>query len=162
MSGLESLRSSESGALGSMIEHKVQMADGPERISVKHRKCWGTLFSGRFTRLTLFSVAVNHGSTLEFSTIFGAARGAKAAAEAGKRLIGIVMSFGEEDQELKSVYIKESITKQADINHIQRVENRYWRGVRIRSDQGELKQAITISILIVTSPVFLERGVGGS
>lgn len=72
------------------------MADEPERISVKQRKCWGTLFSGRFTRFTRFNVAVNHGSTLEFSTIFGAARGAKAAAEAGKRVMGIVMSFGEE------------------------------------------------------------------
>lgn len=83
--------------MGSMIEHKVQMADEPERISVKHRKCWGTLFNGRFTRFTRFNVAVNHGSTLEFSTIFGVARGAKAAAEAGKRVIGIVMLFDEEE-----------------------------------------------------------------
>lgn len=104
------------------MEHNVQMADGAERVSVKHRKCWGTLFNGRFTRLIRFSVAVNHGSTLEFSTIFGVARGAKAAAEAGKRVIGIVTSWWGGDQELKSVYINENTKKQVDINHIQRVK----------------------------------------
>lgn len=67
------------------------MADGDERVSVKHRKCCGTLFSGRFTRFILFNVAVNHGSTLVFRTTFGAARGAKAAAEAGSNTGGIVV-----------------------------------------------------------------------
>jgi hypothetical protein len=72
-----------------MSEHKVQIADGADRISVKHRKCWGTLFNGLLTRFIRFSVAVNQGSTLEFSTIFGVARGAKAAADAGKSVMGI-------------------------------------------------------------------------
>jgi hypothetical protein len=72
-----------------MSEHKVQIADGADRISVKHRKCWGTLFNGLLTRFIRFSVAVNQGSTLEFSTMFGVARGAKAAADAGKSVMGI-------------------------------------------------------------------------
>lgn len=72
-----------------MREHSDHMADGDERVSVKHRKCCGTLFSGRFTRFILFKVAVNHGSTLVFRTTFGAARGAKAAAEAGRSIGGI-------------------------------------------------------------------------
>lgn len=66
------------------------MADGAESVSVRHRKCCGTLFNGRFIRFILFKVAVNHGSTLVFRTIFGVARGAKAAAEAGKSIVGIV------------------------------------------------------------------------
>jgi hypothetical protein len=72
-----------------MSEHKVQIADGADRISVKHRKCWGTLFNGLLTRFIRFRVAVNQGSTLEFSTRFGVARGAKAAADAGKSVMGI-------------------------------------------------------------------------
>ena len=104
------------------MEHKVQMADGAERISVRHRKCWGTLFSGRFTRLTRFNVAVNQGSTLEFSTMFGVARGAKAAAEAGKRVIGIVTSFAEEGSGAEVGIYQRKDDKQVDINHIQRVE----------------------------------------
>lgn len=88
-SGFESFRSSESGALGNMIEESVHIAEGDERVSVKHLKCCGTLFNGLLTRFILFNVAVNHGSTLVFSTMFGVARGAKAAAEAGKRLVGM-------------------------------------------------------------------------
>lgn len=37
-----------------------------------------------------FKVAVNHGSTLELRTTLGAERGAKAAADAGSRVIGIM------------------------------------------------------------------------
>lgn len=90
MRGFESFRSSASGALGSMREHSVHIADGDERVSVKHRKCCGTLFSGLLIRLILFNVAVNHGSTLVFNTMFGVARGAKAAAEAGKSTVGMI------------------------------------------------------------------------
>lgn len=124
MSGLSSLRSAESGARGSMSEHSVQMADGPERISVKHRKCCGTLFKGRLTRLTRFSVAVNHGSTFEFSTMFGAALGAKAAAEAGKSVMGIVTSGWIRDEGSGTeavIYHRENkqADKQMDINQVQ-------------------------------------------
>lgn len=71
------------------------MADGDDRVSVKHRKCCDTLFSGRLIRFTLFRVAVNHGSTLEFRTMVGADRGAKAAAEAGNNTGGILMVLCE-------------------------------------------------------------------
>lgn len=90
MRGFESFRSSASGALGSMTEHNVHIADGDERVSVKHLKCCGTLLSGLLIRLILFNVAVNHGSTLVFNTIFGVARGAKAAAEAGNSTVGMI------------------------------------------------------------------------
>lgn len=39
MRGFESFRSSASGALGSMTEHSVHIADGDESVSVKHLKC---------------------------------------------------------------------------------------------------------------------------
>lgn len=90
MRGLESFRSSASGALGSITEHRVHIADDDDRVSVKHLKCCGTLFSGLLIRFILFSVAVNHGSTLVFNTMFGVARGAKAAAEAGKSTVGMI------------------------------------------------------------------------
>lgn len=66
------------------------MAFSDERISVRHLVCWATLFNGRFTRFTLFNVAVIHCSTLELSTTVGEDLGAKAAAEAGSRLVGII------------------------------------------------------------------------
>ena len=69
------------------------MAEGDESVSVKHRKCCETLFNGRLTRFTRLSVAVNQGSTLEFRTMFGVPRGAKAAAEAGSRVMGIVTAL---------------------------------------------------------------------
>lgn len=69
------------------------MANGDESVSVKHRWCCGTLLSGRFTLLTLLSVSVSHRSTLEFRTIFGADRGANAAAEAGSNMGGIVTAL---------------------------------------------------------------------
>lgn len=69
------------------------MAAGADRVSVRHRKCWGTLFKGLFILLILFSVAVNHGSTLVFRTMLGGDRGAKAAAEAGNNVIGIAKMF---------------------------------------------------------------------
>ena len=42
-------------------------------------------------RLTRLRVAVNHGSTLEFRTTLGAERGAKAAADAGNNMVGIMV-----------------------------------------------------------------------
>lgn len=69
------------------------MAEADERVSVRHRTCCGALFRGRF-RFVLFSVAVNHGSTLVLSTIVGGALGAKAAAEAGNKTVGIVGGAG--------------------------------------------------------------------
>lgn len=89
--GFESLRSSESGALGNIIEHKVQIAEADDRVSVKHRKCWGTLFNGLLIRFIRFNVAVSHGSTLVFNTMLGVPRGAKAAAEAGNSIVGIIL-----------------------------------------------------------------------
>lgn len=70
------------------------MAEGDERVSVKHRKCCGTLFNGRFIRFILFNVCVNHGSTLVLRTMFGADRVLKAAAEEGSSSGGIVTAFG--------------------------------------------------------------------
>lgn len=73
-----------------MREVRVQMAVGSDKVSVKHRWCWATLLRGRFTRLTRFSVAVNHGSTLELrTTLTEDARGAKAAADAGSNCGGM-------------------------------------------------------------------------
>ena len=69
------------------------MAVGADKVSVRHRKCWGTLFKGLLILLILFSVAVNHGSTLVFSTMLGGDRGAKAAAEAGNKVIGMAKMF---------------------------------------------------------------------
>ena len=71
------------------MAHSVHMAEGDESVSVRHRVCCGAEFNGRFTRLVLFSVAVNQGSTLVFKTTVGGDRGAKAAAEAGNSCIGI-------------------------------------------------------------------------
>jgi len=76
-----------------MMEHRVHMAVGADRVSVRHRKCWGTLFKGLLILLILFNVAVNHGSTLVFRTMLGGERGAKAAAEAGNNVIGIAKMF---------------------------------------------------------------------
>ena len=69
--------------------HKVQIADGDDSVSVRHRKCCGTLFSGRLTLLILLRVAVSQGSTLLLRTMFGVPRGAKAAAEAGRSVMGM-------------------------------------------------------------------------
>ena len=69
------------------------MAEGDDRVSVKHRKCWETLFKGLFTRFILFSVAVNQGSTLELRTTLGVPRGAKAAADAGSKVMGMVAAY---------------------------------------------------------------------
>jgi hypothetical protein len=66
------------------------MAVGNDSVSVKHLWCWATLLSVRFTRFTRFSVAVNHGSTLELkTTLTEDARGAKAAADAGNNCGGM-------------------------------------------------------------------------
>ena len=72
-----------------MMDQRVHMAGGADRVSGRHRKCCGTLFNGLLILLILFNVAVNHGSTLVFSTILGEDRGAKAAAEAGNNVIGM-------------------------------------------------------------------------
>lgn len=76
------------------MEHRVQIALGDDRVSVKHLVCWLTLLRGRLTRFTLFSVAVSHGSTL-FNTTFGDDRGAKAAADAGSKTVGILTARKE-------------------------------------------------------------------
>ena len=68
--------------------HNVQIADGDDNNSVRQRKCWATLLSGRF-RATLFSVLVKKGSTLVFKTMFGAERAEKAAADEGNNCGGI-------------------------------------------------------------------------
>jgi hypothetical protein len=73
-----------------MIEQSVQIAFDDESVSVRHLVCWATLFRGRLTRLTRFRVAVNHGSTREFSTTLGDDLGAKAAADAGNKTVGIM------------------------------------------------------------------------
>jgi hypothetical protein len=52
--------------------------------------CWGTLFNGRLILLIRFNVAVNQGSTLAFSTTLQSDRGAKAAADAGNNIVGIM------------------------------------------------------------------------
>ena len=84
------MRNSDSGALGNIIEHNVQIAFGDDRISVKQRVCWRTLFRGRLTRLTRLRVAVNHGATFLFKTTLGEDRGANAAAEDGSMTVGIM------------------------------------------------------------------------
>lgn len=73
------------------MEHRVQIALGDDRVSVRHRVCWVTLFRGRLTRLTRFRAAVSHGSTLVFRTTLGDDRGAKAAADEGSRTVGIMI-----------------------------------------------------------------------
>lgn len=67
------------------------MADGDDRVSVRHLKCCGTLFNGRLIRFIRFNVAVNHGSTFVFRTTFGGDRGANAAADAGNSMVGITV-----------------------------------------------------------------------
>lgn len=82
---------SASGHFGNMMEASVQMAFDDERVSVRHLWCWGTLLRGRLTRLMRFRVCVNQGSTLEpRTTLTEEARGAKAAAEAGRSCTGII------------------------------------------------------------------------
>lgn len=71
------------------MEHRVQIAFGEDKVSVRHFVCCVTLFKGRLTRLTRFNVAVSHGSILVFNTTFGEDRGAKAAADDGSRTVGI-------------------------------------------------------------------------
>lgn len=75
------------------MEQRVQMAFWDDRVSVKHRVCCVTLLRGRLTRLTLFNVTVNHGSTREFNTTFGDDLGAKAAADAGSRIVRILAEW---------------------------------------------------------------------
>ena len=71
------------------------MAVGAESVSVRHLWCCVTLFNGRFILFIRLRVAVSHGSTFELSTTFGEPRGAKAAAEAGSRVIGMAEGFLE-------------------------------------------------------------------
>lgn len=73
------------------MEHSDHIAFAPERVSVRHRVCCCTLFNGRLTRFTLFSVCVSHGSAFEARTTLTVDRGAKAAAEAGSNEIGMVL-----------------------------------------------------------------------
>jgi len=74
-----------------MIEQRVHMAEGDDKVSVRQRKCCGTLFNGRLIRFILFRVAVNHGSTFVFRTTFGGDRGANAAADAGNNIVGMTV-----------------------------------------------------------------------
>lgn len=85
-----SWRSSDSGSLGAMSEHNDQIALGDESSSVKHLVTCITLFSGRFTLLTAFIRAVSHGSDFAPSTTLHVDLGAKAAAEAGNNIDGIM------------------------------------------------------------------------
>lgn len=78
-----------------MTQHSVHIAFAEASVSVRHRVCCGTLFRGRFIRLIRLSVAVNHGSTFELRTTLGAERGAKAAAEAGNNMVGIMVDVDE-------------------------------------------------------------------
>jgi hypothetical protein len=80
-----------------MMEHNDHMALGDESVSVRHLVCCITLFKGRLTLLVRFSVAVSHGSALVLRTTLGADRGAKAAADAGNRFIGIMIVGGGEN-----------------------------------------------------------------
>ena len=73
-----------------MIEHSDQIALGDDRVSVRHLVCCGTLFKGRLILLILLRVAVNHGSTFELRTTLHVERVAKAAAEAGNSIAGIM------------------------------------------------------------------------
>jgi hypothetical protein len=73
-----------------MMEAKFQMAFVPDRVSVRHRICCWTLFNGRLTRFILLRVCVSHGSTFVFRTTLTVDLGAKAAAEAGNKDIGMV------------------------------------------------------------------------
>jgi hypothetical protein len=73
-----------------MIDVRVHIAVEDDNVSVKHLWCCGTLLRGRLMRFMRFSVCVNHGSTLELrTTLTEVARGAKAAAEAGRSCGGI-------------------------------------------------------------------------
>lgn len=72
------------------MEHRVQIACGEDRVSVRHLVCCVTLFNGLLTRLTRFKVAVNQGSILAFKTTLGEDRGANAAAEEGSKTVGIM------------------------------------------------------------------------
>jgi hypothetical protein len=66
------------------------MAFGEDNVSVRQRVCCGTLLRGRFIRFILLSVAVNQGSTLELNTMLHVDLWAKAAAEAGNSIVGIM------------------------------------------------------------------------
>jgi hypothetical protein len=52
-------------------------------------------------RFMRFSVWVSHGSTLELRTMVGADRGAKAAAEAGRRLMGIAATRNKTEKRMR-------------------------------------------------------------
>ena len=69
------------------------MAFGDDSVSVRHFVCWSTLLSGRFIRFILLSVAVNQGSTLLFRTTLHVDLVAKAAADAGNSIVGIMTRY---------------------------------------------------------------------
>lgn len=77
-----------------MTEHRDHMALGEDSVSVRHLVCWGTLFNGRLILLILFKVAVNQGSTLLLRTTLTVPRAAKACAEAGSNMAGIMRVKG--------------------------------------------------------------------
>lgn len=72
------------------MEHRVHIAFGEDRVSVRHLVCCVTLFSGLLTRLARFKVAVSQGSILALRTTLGEDRGANAAAEEGSKTVGII------------------------------------------------------------------------
>jgi hypothetical protein len=85
-----------------MIEVRVHIAVEDDNVSVRHLWCCGTLLRGRLMRFMRFSVCVNHGSTLELrTTLTEVARGAKAAAEAGRSCGGIEeCSVGQQKEDI--------------------------------------------------------------
>ena len=73
------------GRRGSISDASDQIAEGDDSVSVRQRWCCWTLLSGRRTRATRLRVAVSQGSTFgPRTTLTDEARGAKAAAEAGR------------------------------------------------------------------------------
>jgi hypothetical protein len=97
-----------------MMDVRVQIAVEDDKVSVRHLWCCGTLLRGRLMRFMRFSVCVNHGSTLELrTTLTELARGAKAAAEAGRSWGGIeeivcVCSWVGEDLSERLIAAKDS------------------------------------------------------
>jgi hypothetical protein len=94
-----------------MIEVRVHIAVEDDNVSVRHLWCCGTLLRGRLMRFMRFSVCVNHGSTLELrTTLTEVARGAKAAAEAGRSCGGIGMFCGTTERRyLSSDFFQQEI-----------------------------------------------------
>ena len=72
------------------MEHKVHNAEGAAKVSVRHFVCWAGLLSVLFIRLMRLKVWVNQGSAFEPKTMFGLPRVAKAFADAGNSVTGMI------------------------------------------------------------------------